>query len=72
MIAEWPRTSPYEEAAARLRDAIAIAAIQDAAERLAAPMRTGATVNTAPDYVSNTHSSNIRDDIDALDESNRP
>ena len=72
MIPEYPHKSPYAEAAARLRDAIAIAAIQDAAERLAAQMRTGATVNTAPDYVSNTHSSNIRDDLAAaIDESPR-
>lgn len=35
MIPEWPHKSPYAEAAARLRDAILVAALQDAVDNLA-------------------------------------
>lgn len=66
MITEWPYKSPYAEAAARLREAIDVAAIQAAADNLAASMRTVATVNTTPAHVNNTHATNIRDDLDAL------
>lgn len=66
MTPEWPHKSPYAEAAARLRDAIDSAVIQDAVDNLAASMRTVDTVN-------NTHATNIRDDLAALtDESDRP
>lgn len=68
MIAEWPRKSPYAEAAARLRDAITIAVIRDAVDEIAAQMSTAAR-----DHVSNNHVTNIRDDLAALiDESGRP
>lgn len=40
MISEWPYKSPYAEAAARLREAIAMAALQDAVTHLAAQMGT--------------------------------
>lgn len=66
MIPEWPYKSPYAEAAARLREAIDVAAIQAAADNLAASMRDVATVNTTPAHVNNDHSTNIRDDLDAL------
>ena len=59
MIPDWPYLSPYAEAAARLREAIDVAAIQAAADNLAASMRDVATVN-------NTHATNIRDDLDDL------
>nr|DAV32299.1 MAG TPA: hypothetical protein [Caudoviricetes sp.] len=38
MIPEWPHKSPYAEAAAHLREAIAMAALQDAVTQLAAQM----------------------------------
>lgn len=66
MIATWPHTSPYAEAAARLRDAIDMAAIQDAVERLAASIREVDKANTANAQVSNNHATNIRDDLAAL------
>lgn len=66
MIPDWPRKSPYAEAAASLRDAIDMAVIQAAVDNLAASMRNVATVNMAPDQVSNTHATNIRDDLAAL------
>lgn len=61
MIAEWPRKSPYAEAAARLRDAILVASLRDAINQSSAQMSTAAR-----DHVSNTHSTNIRDTIDTL------
>lgn len=61
MIAEWPHKSPYEEAAARLRDAIVVASLRDAINQSSAQMGTAAR-----DHVSNTHSTNIRDTIDTL------
>ena len=67
MIAPWPHKSPYAEAAARLRDAITIAVIRDAVDEIAAQMGAASRAQ-----VSNDHATNIRDDIDALDESNRP
>lgn len=68
MIAEWPRTSPYAEAAARLRDAILVASLRDAINQSSAQMSTAAR-----DHVTNTHATNIRDDLAALiDESERP
>ena len=38
MNPEWPYKSPYAEASARLREAIAMAALQDAVTQLAAQM----------------------------------
>lgn len=38
MIHKWPYKPPYAQAAARLREAIAIAALQDAVTQLAAQM----------------------------------
>ena len=68
MIAEWPNKSPYAEAAARLRDAITIAVIRDAVDEIAAQMGAASRAD-----VTNTHSTNIRDDLAALiDESERP
>lgn len=61
MIAEWPRKSPYAEAAARLRDAILVASLRDAINQSAAQMSTAAR-----DHVSNNHATNIRDTIDTL------
>ena len=61
MIAEWPRKSPYAEAAARLRDAILVASLRDAINQSSAQMSTAAR-----DYVSNNHATNIRDTIDTL------
>lgn len=61
MIAEWPRTSPYAEAAARLRDAILVASLRDAINQSSAQMSTAAR-----DHVSNNHATNIRDTIDTL------
>lgn len=68
MIAPWPHKSPYEEAAARLRDAITIAVIRDAVDEIAAQMGAASRAD-----VTNTHATNIRDDLAALiDESDRP
>lgn len=61
MIAEWPRKSPYAEAAARLRDAILVASLRDAINQSSAQMSTAAR-----DHVSNNHATNIRDDLAAL------
>jgi len=66
MIPDWPRKSPHAEAARRLHDAIDMAVIQAAVDNLAASMHNVATVNMAPDQVSNTHATNIRDDLAAL------
>lgn len=66
MITEWPHKSPYEEAAARLREAISIAAIRDAVDEFTASMREVTKANTTPAEVSNGHATNIRDDLDAL------
>lgn len=68
MIPEWPYKSPYAEAAARLRDAITIAVIRDAVDEIAAQMGAASRAD-----VTNTHATNIRDDLAALiDESGRP
>ena len=68
MIHEWPHKSPYEEAAARLRDAILVVELRDAINGFTAQM---GAVSRAD--VSNTHATNIRDDLDAvIDESPRP
>ena len=68
MIAPWPHKSPYAEAAARLRDAITIAVIRDAVDEIAAQMGAASRAD-----VTNTHATNIRDDLAALiDESGRP
>lgn len=61
MIPTWPHKSPYAEAAARLRDAITIAVIRDAVDEIAAQMGAAARAD-----VTNSHATNIRDDIDAL------
>lgn len=61
MIAEWPHKSPYEEAAARLRDAIVVASLRDAINQSSAQMGTAAR-----DHISNNHATNIRDTIDTL------
>lgn len=66
MIATWPYKSPYAEAAKRLHDAIDMAVIQDAVERLAASMHTITDATPTTAQVSNNHATNIRDDIDAL------
>ena len=58
MTTEWPHKSPYSEAAARLRDAITIAVIRDAVDEFTAQM---GAVSRAD--VSNTHATNIRDEI---------
>lgn len=68
MITEWPHKSPYAEAAARLHDAITVAALRDAINQAATQMD-----NAARDHVTNTHATNIRDTIDTLtSERNRP
>lgn len=68
MIPKWPYQSPYAEAAARLREAIDVAAIQAAADEFAAQMGAVARAD-----VTNTHATNIRNDLAALtDESERP
>lgn len=68
MIAPWPHKSPYAEAAARLRDAITIAVIRDAVDEIAAQMGAASRAD-----VTNTHATNIRDDLAALiGESDRP
>lgn len=68
MIAEWPRKSPYAEAAARLRDAILVASLRDAINQSSAQMSA-----TARADVTNTHATNIRDDLAALtSESSQP
>nr|DAP25596.1 MAG TPA: Protein of unknown function (DUF2746) [Caudoviricetes sp.] len=68
MIPAWPHKSPYAEAAARLRDAITIAVIRDAVDEIAAQMGAASRAD-----VTNTHATNIRDDLAALiDESGRP
>lgn len=61
MIPEYPHKSPYAEAAARLRDAILVAALRDAINQSSAQMGTAAR-----DHISNNHATNIRDDFDAL------
>nr|DAN77659.1 MAG TPA: Protein of unknown function (DUF2746) [Caudoviricetes sp.] len=67
MIPAWPHKSPYAEAAARLRDAITIAVIRDAVDEIAAQMGAASRAD-----VTNTHATNIRDDLAALiDESER-
>lgn len=73
MIPEWPNKSPYAEAAARLHDAIDMAVIQASVDNLAASMREVAKANTTTAHVTNTHATNIRDNLAALtDESTRP
>lgn len=68
MIPEYPHKSPYAEAAARLNDAITIAVIRDAVDEIAAQMGAASRAD-----VTNTHATNIRDDLAALiDESGRP
>ena len=68
MIPEWPHKSPYEEAAARLRDAILVVELRDAINQAATQMD-----NAARDHVTNTHAINIRDTIDTLtSERSRP
>ena len=68
MIAPWPHESRYAEAAARLRDAITVAALRDAINQAATQMDT-----TARDYVTNTHATAIRDTTDTLtSERSRP
>jgi hypothetical protein len=68
MTIEWPYKSPYAESAARLRDAITVAALRDAINQAATQMD-----NAARDHVTNTHATNIRDTIDTLtSERSRP
>lgn len=68
MIPEYPHKSPYAEAAARLRDAILVASLRDAINQSSAQMSTADRAD-----VTNTHATNIRDDLAALiDESARP
>jgi hypothetical protein len=68
MIPEWPHKSPYEEAAARLRDAILVVELRDAINQASTQMD-----NAARDHVTNTHATNIRDTIDTLtSERSRP
>lgn len=67
MITERPHKSPYAEAAARLRDAILVAALRDAIDQPSAQMSAADRA-----CVSNDHATNIRDDLAALiDESER-
>lgn len=61
MIPEWPHKSPYAEAAARLRDAILVAALRDAIDQPSAQMSAADRA-----CVSNDHATNIRDTIDTL------
>ena len=61
MTTTWPHESPYAEAAARLRDAITVAALRDVINQAATQMGT-----TARDHVANNHTTNIRDTIDTL------
>ena len=61
MIAEWPHKSPYAAAAARLRDAILVAALRDAINQASAQMGAASR-----DDITNTHATNIRDTIDSL------
>lgn len=61
MIPEWPHKSPYEEAAARLHDAILVAALLDAINQSSAQM---SAVDRS--CVSNDHATNIRDTIATL------
>lgn len=68
MIPKWPYKSPYAEAAARLHDAILVAAVRDAINQAATQMD-----NAARDHVANNHATNMRDTIDTLtSERNRP
>lgn len=68
MISKWPHESPYAEAAARLQDAILVVKLRDAINGFTAQM---GAVSRAD--ISNTHATNIRDDLAALtDESERP
>lgn len=50
MNTEWPHKSPYEEAAARLRDAILVVSLRDAINQASAQMD-----NAARDHVANNH-----------------
>lgn len=61
MIPDWPRKSPYAEAAQRLNDAIVVAALRDAINQSSAHMGAAAR-----DHVSNNHATNIRDTIDTI------
>lgn len=61
MITEWPHKSPYEEAEARLQDAILVVKLRDAINGSTPQM---GTVSRA--HIANTHATNIRDDLDAL------
>ena len=61
MIPEYPYKSPYAEAAARLHDAIVVAALRDAINQSSAQMGTAARAD-----VSNTHTTNIRGVSDTL------
>lgn len=73
MIPTWPHKSPHAEATVRLLNAINEAAIRDAEYKFTESMRAVANANTAPDHVSNTHATNIRDDLSAAtDESGQP
>lgn len=72
MIPVYPYPSPYAEAAKRLREAIDMAAIQDAVDNLAASMHAHATGNTGPAHVNNTHATNIRDDLAAVSNEGGP
>ena len=68
MIPEWPYKSPYEEAAARLRDAILVVSLRDAINQAATQMGAASR-----DDITNTHATNIRDTIDTLtSERSRP
>lgn len=68
MIPEWPHKSPYAEAAARLQDAILVVKLRDAINGSTAQMSA-----TARADVTNTHATNIRDDLAALtSESSQP
>lgn len=61
MIAPWPHKSPYAEAAARLHDAIVVAALRDAINQASAQMSAADRAR-----VSNDHATNIRDAIATL------
>lgn len=68
MIPEYPHKSPYAEAAQRLNDAIVVASLRDAINQASAQMSAADRAD-----VTNTHATNIRDDLAALiDESARP
>lgn len=61
MIPEWPHKSPYAEAAAQLQDAILVVKLRDAINGPKPQMRAASRAD-----ISNTHATNIRDDIAAL------